>query len=190
MTTLFLSSLRSRRVATELSTPFSRRGATALSTPPGVAAPLLPVVAAPVCLGFRDLLHSALVSGRLCQVRAAHHCSFLVSVLELLTGNLPMLGSKKQRVVKVVMDAWLATAGLRGGQILEARTRTSPPATPLSPLPPLLLRAPKLAIDWAAFVVSPCYAASGGRKNIVLSSSLRKALPKPVARFPLGQGLG
>ena len=48
-------------------------------------------------------------------------------MLDQLTDNLPCLGIKKQRVVKVVMDAWLATAGLRGGQILEARTRTSPP---------------------------------------------------------------
>ena len=77
-----------------------------------------------------------------------------------------------------------------GRPILEACSCTSSPATPLSPLPPLLLRVPMLAMDWAAFVVSPCYAASGGRKNIVLSSSLRKALPKSVARFPLGQGLG
>ena len=94
----------------------------------------------PATLSCRDLLHSAPDSGRLCQVRAAHHCSFLVSVLELLTGNLPMLGSKKQRVVKVVMDVWLATAGLRGGQILEACSCTSSPATLFSPLPPLLPR--------------------------------------------------
>ena len=64
---------------------FTRRGAAALSTPHDVAVPLPPIVAAPVCLGCRDLLHSALVSGRLCQVRAARHCSFLDSVLELLT---------------------------------------------------------------------------------------------------------
>ena len=89
-------SLQPRRWATALSTPFSRRGATALSTPPGVAAPLLPVVAAPVCLGCRDLLHSALASGRLCQVRAARHCSFLDSVLELLTDDPPVWGSRSR----------------------------------------------------------------------------------------------
>ena len=79
------------------------------------AASLLPVVAALVRPGCRDLLHSALVSGRLCQVRAARHCSLLDSVLELLTGDQQYLGIKKQRVVKVVMDAWLAPAGLRCG---------------------------------------------------------------------------
>ena len=30
----------------------------------------------------------------------------------------------KQRVVDFVTDAWLVTAGLRGGQILEARCST------------------------------------------------------------------
>ena len=115
-----------------------------------VAASLLPVVAAPVRLSCRDLLHSALASGQLCQVRAACHCSFLDSVLELLTGSLPKLGSKKQGVVKFVMDAWLAPAGLRDGQILEARTRTSPPATLSSPLPPLIPRVENFVMDSAA----------------------------------------
>ena len=103
-----------------------------------VAASLLPVVAAPVSPDCRDLLHSALASGHLCQVRAARHRSFLDSVLEQLTGNPPNLGIKKPRVVKVATDAWLATAGLRGGQVLEASTCTSPPATLSSPLPPLI----------------------------------------------------
>ena len=146
----FLPSVTQGRDAAALSTPFSRRGAAVLSTPPGVAAPLLTVVAAPVRLGCRDLLHSALVSGHLCQVRAARHCSFLDSVLELLTDDPPCLGIKKQRVVKFVMDAWLATAGLRGGQVLEARTCTSPPATPSSPLPPLIPRVENSVMDWAA----------------------------------------
>ena len=133
-----------------LSTFWTRRGAAALSTPPGVAALLLPVVAAPVLLGCRDLLHSALVSGRLCQVRAARHCSLPDSVLEPLTDNPSCLGIKKQRVVKFVMDAWLAPAGLRGGQILEARTRTLPPATLSSPLPPLIPRVENSVMDWVA----------------------------------------
>ena len=54
--------------------------------------PFQPVVAAPVSLGCRDLLHSALVSWRLCQVRAARHCSFLDSVLELLTDDPELSG--------------------------------------------------------------------------------------------------
>ena len=115
-----------------------------------VAASLLPVVAAPVRPGCRDLLHSALASGHLCQVRAARHCSFLDSVLELLTGNPPCLGTKKQRVVKVATDAWLATAGLRGGQVLEACSCTSPPATLSSPLLPLVPWVQKFLMDWAA----------------------------------------
>ena len=115
-----------------------------------VAASLLPVVAAPVRPGCLDLLHSVLVSGRLCPVRAARHCSFLDSVLEQLTGDPPCRGIKKQRVVKFVMDAWQATAGLRGGQILEASTRTSPPSTLSSPLPPLIPRGPNIVMDWAA----------------------------------------
>ena len=61
-----------------------------------------------------------------------------------------ILGIKKQRVVKVAMDSWLATAGLRGGQVLEASTRTSPPATVSSPLPPLIPRGPNVVMDWAA----------------------------------------
>ena len=90
------------------------------------------------------------MSGRLCQVRAARHGSFLDSVLELLTDDPPCLGIKKQRVVKFVMDAWLAPAGLRGGQILEARTGTSPSATLSSPLPPLIPRVENSVMDWAA----------------------------------------
>ena len=97
-----------------------------------------------------ELITDALVSGRLCQVRAARHCSFQNSVLELLTDDPPWLGIKKQRVVKFVMDAWLAPAGLRGGQKLEARTRTSPPATLSSPLPPLIPRVENFVMDWAA----------------------------------------
>ena len=51
------------------------------------------------------------------------------------------LGLKKQRVVDVVTDAWPATAGLRGGQILEARALTcTSPATISQALPPLGLR--------------------------------------------------
>ena len=43
------------------------------------------------------------------------------------------LGFTKQRVVNVVKDTWLATAGLRGGQILEARFSTFAAShTPLS----------------------------------------------------------
>ena len=44
----------------------------------------------------------------------------------------PNLGNKKQRVVRVVMDLWLATAGLRGGytggeQFYLLRQPPSPP---------------------------------------------------------------
>ena len=35
-----------------------------------------------------------------------------------------LLEGKKQRVVNIVTVAWLATAGLRGGQILEASSST------------------------------------------------------------------
>ena len=60
------------------------------------------------------------------------------------------------------MDAWLAPAGLRGGQILEAWSCTSPPATPSSPLPPLISRVPNIRDGLGSSVVSPCYAVSGG----------------------------
>ena len=126
----------------------SRRGATALTNASRRCG-----VPATGCCGTGQsglLLHSALVSGRLCQVRAARHCPFPNGVLELLAGDPPCLGIKKQRVVKVVMDAWLATAGLRGGQVLEASTCTSPPATLSSPLPPLIPRVPNIVMDWAA----------------------------------------
>ena len=68
----------------------------------------------------------------------------------------------KQRVVKFVMGAWLATAALRGGHILEARTRASPPATLSVPLPPLIPRVPNNRDGLGSSVVSPCYAVSDG----------------------------
>ena len=139
---------------------------------------LQPVVAAPVRPGCRDLLHSALVSGRLCQVRAARHCSFPNSVLELLTGDPPFLGSKKQRVVKVPTDAWLAT----GGQGLEASTRTSPPATLSSPLPPLVPWVQKFLMDWAA----------EGRKSLLrrdLRRSIVSSMVLPPFCYPLPSGI-
>ena len=98
----------------------------------------------------------------MCQVRAARHCSFRDSVLELLTGNPPCLGIKKQRVVKVVMDAWLATAGLRGGQILEARFSTF--AASHTPLPSASAdpQGSERRDGLGSSVISPCYAVSGG----------------------------
>ena len=53
---------------------------------------------------------------------------------------------------------------------LEASTCTSSPATQLSHLPPLVLRVQKLAMDGAAFVVSPCCAVSGGMWSMFTSS--------------------
>ena len=145
---------------------FSRRGAAALSTPPDVAASLLPVVAAPVRPGCRDLLHSAMVSGRLCQVRAARHSFFPNSVLEQLTGDPPCLGIKKQRVVNVVTDTWLATAGLRGGQILEARLSTF--AASHTPLPSVSAdpQGSEHRDGLGSSVVSLCYAVSGGFEEV------------------------
>ena len=43
------------------------------------------------------------------------------------------LGSKKHRVVNIVTDAWLATAGLQGGQTLEASSSTCSASHPLLP---------------------------------------------------------
>ena len=43
--------------------------------------------------------------------------------LEEVAGQL-FLEGKKQRVVNIVTVAWLVTAGLRGGQILEASSST------------------------------------------------------------------
>ena len=73
------------------------------------------------------------------------------TVLEQLTDAPPCLGIKKQRVVKVATDAWLATAGLRGGQVLEASSRV-PRRQPHShpSLPPLFPRVPNIVMDWAA----------------------------------------
>ena len=56
---------------------------------------------------------------------------------EEVAGQL-FLEGKKQRVVNIVTVSWLATAGLRGGQILEASSSTcSASHTLSSPLPPL-----------------------------------------------------
>ena len=97
-----------------------------------VAASIPPVVAAPVILVCRDLLHSALASGHLCQVRATRHCSFLDSVLELLTDVSLCLRSKKQGVAYFVTDLWLAPAGLRGGSYWRRVHvhRRQPPSPP------------------------------------------------------------
>ena len=48
------------------------------------------------------------------------------------------------------MGALQATAGLRGGQVLEAGSCTSPPATLFSPLLPLLPGIQNFVMDWAA----------------------------------------
>ena len=60
-----------RRSVTATSTPPSRRSAAGKQTPPDVAASLLPLVAVPVRLCCRDLLHSTPVSEHLCLVRVA-----------------------------------------------------------------------------------------------------------------------
>ena len=127
-----------------------------------VAASLLPVVAAPVSPDCRDLLHSALVSGHLCQVRAARHCSFLDSVLEQLTGNPSNLGNKKQEVAHFVTDAWLATAGLRGGQILKARFSTFGASHTLLSSASAVSQGPVLRDGLGSSVVSLCYAVTCG----------------------------
>ena len=70
------------------------------------------------------------------------------SALEQLTDGPLCLGLKKQRVANVVTDAWLATAGLRGGR--RRVSCTSLPATLSSPLPPLIARVQYFVMDWAA----------------------------------------
>ena len=50
------------------------------------------------------------------------------------------LEGKKQRVVNIVTVSWLVTAGLRGGQILEASSSTCS----ASHSPPLCLRCPSM----------------------------------------------
>ena len=149
-----------------------------------VAASLLPVVAAPVSPECRDLLHSALTSGHLCQVRAARHCSFLDSVLELLTGNLPNLGGKKQRVVRVVTDLWLAPPD--SGAVHTGGEFTYFVAS--HPLLPSASAAPQGSVrrdGLGSLVVSPCYAVSGGLLEVSyrfrVSSICNCSVPIPLS---------
>ena len=135
-----------------------------------VAASIPPVVVAPVILDCRDLLHSALASGHLCQVRAARHCSFLDSVLELLTDVHAVSGEQEARG-RVLRDGSVAGARRTPGRfILEASSLTSSPATLSSPLPPLLPRVANFVMDWAAV----------GRKSL-----LRRDLRRSIVSFPL-----
>ena len=129
---------------------FSRRGAAALSTPLDVAASPLPAVAAPVRLDCRDLLHSALVSGHLCQVRAARHRSFLDCGLSCSptihcvwrSRSRGSLRSRRMRGWRPP-DSGAAKYWRRGYLPL-------PPATRLSPLPPLASKVQNSVMDWAA----------------------------------------
>ena len=104
--------------------------------------------------------------GHLCQVGGARTAVPSDSAREQLADFPGMSGrNKKQRVVKVVTDAWLATAGLRGGQILEAWFSTSAAShTPLlsaSAAP----QGSELRDGLGSSVVSPCYAVSGGMEK-------------------------
>ena len=61
------------------------------------------------------------------------------------------LWSEKQKVVNVLMDGWLATAGLRGGDKHWRRAPVplrQPPTFP--PLPPLRPEVPNVVMGWAA----------------------------------------
>ena len=87
---------------------------------------------------------------------------FLDSVLELLADDPLWLGVKKQRVVDVAMDAWLTAAGLRGGQVLEACSRTFFVSHTLIPSASAGPQGPVLPDGLGSLVVSPCYAVSGG----------------------------
>ena len=64
---------------------------------------------------YRLLRHRSVKVVGTCCTRPWRRCSFPNSVLEQLTGDPPCLGIKMQRIVKAPTDAWLATAGLRGG---------------------------------------------------------------------------
>ena len=63
------------------------------------------------------------------------------------------------------MDAWLTTAGLRGGQVLEASSRTF--FVSHTPLPSASTgpQGPVRRDGLGSLVVSPCYAVSGGTKK-------------------------
>ena len=98
---------------------------------------------------------------------ASGHCAFLCSLVPcvVMDGNTApvshagsqggvtgpqCLGIKKQRVVKVVMDVWLATAGLGANKycrraLVPLRQPPSPP-----PLPPLAPRVQNFPTVWAA----------------------------------------
>ena len=94
-----------------------------------------------VCRLSRQLLAR---SGRPAwEVRPSYSSSTVASVFyesqqlkdqhpEEVAGQLFLQG-KKQRVVNIVTVAWLATAGLRGGQILEASTSTCSASQTLLP---------------------------------------------------------
>ena len=101
-----------------------------------VAASLLPVVAAPVRPGCRDLQSSSPLPD---------------SVLEQLTDDPPCLGIKKQRVVKVVRDGCVGgdrrTPGRTntGGEYAYlAASHTLLPSASADP------RVPNIVMDWAA----------------------------------------
>ena len=78
--------------------------------------------------------HFPVCSLRRCGVFVASCCgsSKKASTQRGVAGSL-FLGSKKQRVDNIVTDTWLATAGLRGGQILEESSSTCSASNSLLP---------------------------------------------------------
>ena len=100
---------------------------------------------------------------------------------EQLTSDPPCVGIKKQWVVKVAMDAWLATAGLRGGQVLEVSSRTFTASHPLLPSGSAVPQGPVQRDGLGSSVVSPCYAVSGGMIKYLVIFTYFVPTPRGVA---------
>ena len=106
--------------------------------------------------GLRNFLPSVEIG-----ISAANECGLKRCRRE---NRASVLGTQKQRVVNVAKDAWLATAGLRGGQVLEASSRTffaSYTRLPSASAGPQGL-VPRDGLG--SLVVSPCYAVTSGWK--------------------------
>ena len=96
------------------------------------------------------------------QVGIARRSFLWNSVLEQLSDGSWCLGFKQQGVAHFVTEAWLATAGLRGGQILEARFSTFDASHTLLPSASAVSQGPALRDGLGSSVVSPCYAVTCG----------------------------
>ena len=104
----------------------------------------------------------------------------------LLPGSVRRDGRKQSTsvwVVKVALDAWLATAGLRGGASTGDVLLYLSASHPLLPSASADPQGPVRRDGLSSVVVSPCYAASGGAKMyLVISSPTHREVSLFVSR--------